>query len=91
MREQQHNQFMRQQPMMPGQMNQLRRQNNMVPNLQKAVLQNNTTGLYALSEQVSSAANEVLDWKIDVVLTKCFLVRHSNNKWRNTRRPSKCI
>ena len=36
--------------MMPGQMNQLRRQNGMVPpNLQKTVLQNNTTGLYALS------------------------------------------
>lgn len=47
MREQQHNQFMRQQPMIPGQMN-MRRQNGMVPpNLQKAVLQNNTPGLYA--------------------------------------------
>jgi hypothetical protein len=52
MREQQHNQFMRQQPMMPAaQMNQLRRQNGMVPpNLQKTVLQNNTPGLYATFE-----------------------------------------
>lgn len=58
LREQQHNQFMRQQPMMPGQMNQLRRQNGMVPpNLQKTVLQNNTTGLYALSEYLLAYAN----------------------------------
>lgn len=48
-REQQHNQLMRQQPMMPGQMGQLNMRRNGVvpPNLQKAVLQNNTTGLYA--------------------------------------------
>lgn len=44
--------------MMPGQMNQLRRQNGMVPpNLQKTVLQNNTTGLYALSEYLLAYAN----------------------------------
>lgn len=47
LREQQHNQLMRQQPMMAGQMGQLNmRRNGMVPpNLQKAVLQNNTSGL----------------------------------------------
>ncbi|KAF4765817.1 hypothetical protein HAV15_003886 [Penicillium sp. str.  len=54
LREQQHNQFMRQQPMMPGQMNQLRRQNGMVPpNLQKTVLQNNTTGLSQQQQQMA--------------------------------------
>mgnify|MGYP001658334437 CR=1 FL=1 len=61
LREQQHNQFMRQQPMMPAQMNQLRRQNGMVPpNLQKTVLQNNTSGLYALSHYFSP--RQVSDW-----------------------------
>lgn len=49
LREQQHNnQMLRNQPMMPGQMNPLnmRARNGMVPpNLQKTVLQNNTTGL----------------------------------------------
>ncbi|XHG09128.1 hypothetical protein AWENTII_012207 [Aspergillus wentii] len=47
LREQQHNQLLRQQPMMAGQMGQLNmRRNNMVPpNLQKTVLQNNTPGL----------------------------------------------
>ncbi|KAJ5121150.1 LisH dimerization motif subgroup [Penicillium bovifimosum] len=53
MREQQHNQFMRQQPMMPGQMNQLRRPNNMMPSLQKAVLQNNTAGLTPQQQQMA--------------------------------------
>lgn len=51
LREQQHNnQMLRNQPMMPNQMNQLnmRARNGMVPpNLQKTVLQNNTAGLYA--------------------------------------------
>lgn len=49
LREQQHNQLMRQQPMMPGQMPlNVRRTGGMVPpNLQKTVLQNNTAGLYA--------------------------------------------
>ncbi|KAJ5806914.1 hypothetical protein N7474_010506 [Penicillium riverlandense] len=45
MREQQHNQLLRQQPMMPGQMNpmNMRPRNGMVPpNLQKTVLQNNS-------------------------------------------------
>lgn len=46
-REQQQGQFRHQQPMMPGQMANMRRQNGMVPpNLQKTVLQNNTAGLY---------------------------------------------
>ncbi|KAJ5096293.1 hypothetical protein NUU61_005649 [Penicillium alfredii] len=48
MREQQHNQLLRQQPLMPGQMGPLnmRGRNGMVPpNLQKTVLQNNTSGL----------------------------------------------
>jgi len=54
LREQQHNQFMRQQPMMPAQMNQLRRQNGMVPpNLQKTVLQNNTSGLSQQQQQMA--------------------------------------
>jgi hypothetical protein len=47
-REQQQNQLMRQQPMMPGQMPLNMRRNGMHPvpaNLQKTVLQN-TTGLY---------------------------------------------
>jgi hypothetical protein len=47
-REQQQNQLMRQQPMMPGQMPLNMRRNGMhpvPPNLQKTVLQN-TTGLY---------------------------------------------
>jgi hypothetical protein len=49
LREQQHNQLMRQQPMMPGQVPlNMRRNGGMVPpNLQKTVLQNNTAGLYA--------------------------------------------
>ncbi|KXG51891.1 LisH dimerization motif, subgroup [Penicillium griseofulvum] len=53
LREQQHNQFMRQQPMMPGQMNQIRRQNGgmVPPNLQKTVLQNNTPGLSQQQQQ----------------------------------------
>lgn len=49
LRESQQNPLLRPQPMMPGQMNQLNniRRNNMVPpNLQKTVLQNNTAGLY---------------------------------------------
>ena len=47
--------------MMPAQMNQLRRQNGMVPpNLQKTVLQNNTSGLYALSHYFSP--RQVSDW-----------------------------
>lgn len=48
LREQQHNQLLRQQPVMPGQMGPLNmRRNGMVPaNLQKTVLQNNTGGLY---------------------------------------------
>lgn len=48
-REQQHNQLLRQQPMMPAQMQQLnlRRNGSVAPNLQKTVLQNNTSGLYA--------------------------------------------
>jgi hypothetical protein len=43
--------------MMPGQMNQIRRQNGgmVPPNLQKTVLQNNTPGLYALSEYLPHA------------------------------------
>ncbi|PLB37720.1 putative cAMP-dependent protein kinase pathway protein (Som1) [Aspergillus candidus] len=46
MREQQHNQFLRQPQMMPGQMGQLNvRRNGVVPNLQKTVLQNNQSGL----------------------------------------------
>ncbi|KAA8645564.1 hypothetical protein EYZ11_012528 [Aspergillus tanneri] len=47
LREQQHNQLLRQQPIMPGQMGQLnmRRNGVVAPNLQKTVLQNNTTGL----------------------------------------------
>ncbi|KAJ5128401.1 Transcriptional activator somA [Penicillium atrosanguineum] len=47
LREQQHNQLMRQQPMMPGQVPlNMRRNGGMVPpNLQKTVLQNNTAGL----------------------------------------------
>ena len=45
MREQHHNQLLRQQPMMPGQLN--IRRNGVPPNLQKTVLQNNTPGLYA--------------------------------------------
>ncbi|EAW10893.1 putative cAMP-dependent protein kinase pathway protein (Som1) [Aspergillus clavatus NRRL 1] len=47
LREQQHNQLLRQQPVMPGQMGPLNmRRNGMVPaNLQKTVLQNNTGGL----------------------------------------------
>jgi hypothetical protein len=55
LREQQHNQFMRQQPMMPGQMNQLRRQNGgmVPPNLQKTVLQNNTPGLTPQQQQMA--------------------------------------
>ncbi|KAJ5528606.1 hypothetical protein N7527_001999 [Penicillium freii] len=54
LREQHHNQFMRQQPMMPGQMNPIRRQNGMVPpNLQKTVLQNNTTGLSQQQQQMA--------------------------------------
>ncbi|KAB8262828.1 hypothetical protein BDV32DRAFT_136269 [Aspergillus pseudonomiae] len=46
-REQQHNQLLRQQPMMPAQMQQLnlRRNGSVAPNLQKTVLQNNTSGL----------------------------------------------
>ncbi|KAH8431175.1 putative cAMP-dependent protein kinase pathway protein (Som1) [Aspergillus melleus] len=43
MREQHHNQLLRQQPMMPGQLN--IRRNGVPPNLQKTVLQNNTPGL----------------------------------------------
>lgn len=47
LREHQHSQLLRQQPMMPGQIGQLIRRNGMVPaNLQKTVLQNNTAGLY---------------------------------------------
>lgn len=47
LREQQHNQLFRQQPMIPGQIGQIpMRRNPMVPNLQKTVLQNNTPGLY---------------------------------------------
>lgn len=49
LRESQQNPLLRPQPMIPGQMNQLNniRRNNMVPpNLQKTVLQNNTAGLY---------------------------------------------
>lgn len=46
-REQQHNNFLRQQPMMPGQMGNMRRNTMVPPNLQKTVLQNNTPGLYA--------------------------------------------
>lgn len=48
LRESQQNPLLRPQPMIPGQMNQLNniRRNNMVPpNLQKTVLQNNTAGL----------------------------------------------
>lgn len=48
LREQQSNQLLRHQPMMPGQMGQMNniRRNGMVPpNLQKTVLQNNTSGL----------------------------------------------
>lgn len=53
LREQQHNQLMRQQPMMPGQVPlNMRRNGGMVPpNLQKTVLQNNTAGLYATPQQ----------------------------------------
>lgn len=49
LREQQHNHLMRPQAVMPGQMGQINMRRNGVvpPNLQKAVLQNNTTGLYA--------------------------------------------
>ncbi|KAJ5757083.1 uncharacterized protein N7511_007265 [Penicillium nucicola] len=55
LREQQHNQFMRQQPMMPAQLNQLRRQNGgmVPPNLQKTVLQNNTSGLSQQQQQMA--------------------------------------
>lgn len=55
MREQQHNQLLRQQPMMPGQMNpmNMRPRNGMVPpNLQKTVLQNNS--LYVFDICLSS-------------------------------------
>jgi hypothetical protein len=53
LREQQHNQLLRQQPgMMPGQMPLNMRRNGMVPaNLQKTVLQNNTGGLYVSSSR----------------------------------------
>ncbi|TQB68858.1 hypothetical protein MPDQ_002660 [Monascus purpureus] len=44
LKEQQHNNLFRQQPMMPAQMGQLPMRRNMVPNLQKTVLQNNTPG-----------------------------------------------
>ncbi|KAB8067504.1 hypothetical protein BDV29DRAFT_88459 [Aspergillus leporis] len=46
-REQQHNQLLRQQSMMPAQMQQLNipRNGSVAPNLQKTVLQNNTSGL----------------------------------------------
>lgn len=48
LREQQQNQLLRQQPMMPGQVPLNMRRGGMVPpNLQKTVLQNNTAGLYA--------------------------------------------
>lgn len=48
LREQQQNQLLRQQPMMPGQVPLNMRRSGMVPpNLQKTVLQNNTAGLYA--------------------------------------------
>lgn len=46
-REQQANRFMPQQPMMPGQMPLNMRRNGVVPpNLQRAVLQNNTPALF---------------------------------------------
>ncbi|CAG8891746.1 unnamed protein product [Penicillium salamii] len=60
LREQQHNQFMRQQPMMPGQMG-VRRQNGMVPpTLQKTVLQNNTPGLTPQQQLAQFQKNQQL-------------------------------
>lgn len=64
LREQQQNQLLRQQPLMPGQMGpvNMRRPNGMVPpNLQKTVLQNNTSGLYVRSQLVTVLAVTTCD------------------------------
>ena len=63
LREQQQNQLLRQQPLMQGQIGQLnmRARNGMVPpNLQKTVLQNNTSGLYASTSASFPSIAEVV-------------------------------
>lgn len=77
LREQQHNHLMRPQAVMPGQMGQINMRRNGVvpPNLQKAVLQNNTTGLYVLALFPPFG-----------VIWCLFVFAGPSSKWRSSRR-----
>ena len=67
--------MLRNQPMMPGQMNPLnmRGRNGMVPpNLQKTVLQNNTNGLYAFTLVRITVG-------VIYMLTPCLAIDHNSS------------